>query len=69
MLETLEHARLDNAYEAELRKRLAVDLLRGLSGSTGPAATSLSTEDWTDPEAISQTSVVTRAGDPRGESS
>ena len=27
MLKTLKHARLDNSYEAELRKLLAVDLL------------------------------------------
>ena len=27
MLKTLKHARLDNSYEAELRKFLAVDLL------------------------------------------
>jgi hypothetical protein len=53
----------------EVRELLAVDLLLGISGSTGPAATSLSTEDWTDPEAIRQASVVTRAGDPRRESS
>jgi hypothetical protein len=46
MLKTLRHARLDNSYEAELRKLIAVDLLitraassAKLAGGTSPPTT------------------------------